>query len=204
LPFLDLALALPLVPVFEEEELLVRNRVFGIRNPELWGGYFRWDFRGTSGSRSVTVFPGVGVEESGGGVCRATDGDGSCGGRFGSDSFQISAKSGREGVGGGSVPGQNLGTFRPAVRKKRVGEAKASKVLAGFVKSFPFREWRVCSSHDSTVFSLNGVFSGGSEVPMPLQLNIPFFTISPAIRTGSCFDVNDSVSASEVASVPPR
>lgn len=139
----------------------------------------------------------TGGEDEGSEVCET-----SRGGRFGSSSPQISKYSGREG--GGSVPGHSLGTFRPAVRKKRVGEAKASNVLAGFVNSFSLSLCKEFSSHSIPEMSFDRVVSGGSDVPIPLQSKTPFFTISPAIRTGSCFDANDSVSASEVASVPPR
>jgi len=103
------------------------------------------------------------------------------------------------------VPGQIFGTLSPAVRKKSTGEMKESNVLAGPVNSFSFMECRAFSSHSSSGFSFDEeVVEGWREVPILVQSKIPFLTMRPAIRCGSCFDTKDSVRAREVASVPPR
>ena len=109
----------------------------------------------------------------------------------------------------------------PGVRKRRVGEAKASNVDAGVANSLCLSLYSVSSVQGFDISSVNslscccelgreedadgnGLRDGFMEVATCVQSNIPSRTTRPAMLTGTFFEALVSVSASEVASVPPR
>lgn len=106
---------------------------------------------------------------------------------------------------GGAVPGKYEGMERPGERKKRRGEAKGSKALAGDGKRCVLRAWRLLISHMSLslVMVAGSIGDGGRDVAAAVQSKTPFRTMVPLIEepTGR---VRVSVREREVARVPPR
>lgn len=97
------------------------------------------------------------------------------------------------------------GTARPAVRKKRRGEAKESNVDTGFANNLFFRVWSVAASHPSQVLhSASNSGEGVSEVEIAVQSKTASRAMRPEMVVGDCFEAKLSVKAREVASVPPR
>ena len=107
------------------------------------------------------------------------------------------------------------------MRKKRVGETKGSNAWAGCWKRLVRRSNSVRDVHGferstnevlSTRWVDGGVedgdwmggWGGSGEVTMCVQSKIPSFTMSPAMLKGVDLEDLLSVSAREVASVPPR
>lgn len=111
----------------------------------------------------------------------------------------------------GWVPGKRAGMETPAERKKRAGEAKGSKHEEGWAKRSCFSGWRSgrVKGVEEEMWSSSPVARGdGVEmslvVAMEVQLNIPFTTMRPWMLTEESLEERDSVSAREVARVPPR
>lgn len=98
------------------------------------------------------------------------------------------------------------------MRKKSVGEAKGSNAEAGEVKRCCSRECRAWVVH--VEFGFVSCFEVGDgdgderegigEVTMSVQSNTAFFVTNPTIFVSWDREEMFSVSAREVASVPPR
>lgn len=96
---------------------------------------------------------------------------------------------------------------KPGERKKRRGEAKGSKALAGDGKSLVLRVWRVLVPHISLPFGFvdGSLGLGGRDVAIWVQSKIALRMMAPSMETPTPTGrVCVSVKERELASVPPR